>query len=81
MKPLKITTVPEALNSADFPSAIGETEIFAVVVDTFASAICEAMVRFQINSYKSFDLVDIVMGKSLGCKKVSPAGRIASWAS
>ena len=78
---MKITTVPEALNSADFPPASGETEIFAVVVETLASDICDAMVLFQINSYRSLDLVDMVIGKSLGCRKVSPAGLIASCAS
>ena len=39
MNPFKITTVPEALNSADLPSATGETEILAVVVETLASDI------------------------------------------
>ena len=52
-----------------------------MVVETLASDICDAMVLFQINSYRSLDLVDMVIGKSLGCKKVSPAGLIASCAS
>ena len=50
MKPRKVTTVPEAVNSAVPPSANGPTVILAVVVETFASSICEATVRFQINS-------------------------------
>ena len=50
MKPLKVITVPDAVNSATCPVASPETSIFAVVVETLASCIWDATVRFQIKS-------------------------------
>ena len=50
MKPLNVTTVPLAVNSALSPLGRGKTAIFAVVVETFASCIWLAIVLFQIRS-------------------------------
>ena len=50
MNPLKVTTVPEDVNSAGPWPSRPVTLMRAVVVDTLASCICEAMVRFQIRS-------------------------------
>ena len=50
-------------------------------VEPFASAICDATVRFQIRSYSFHSLPRRVPLSSPGTRKASPEGRIASCAS
>ncbi len=43
-------TVPEAANSATSPADVGPAAMTTAAVYPFASAICDAMVRFQMRS-------------------------------
>ena len=52
-----------------------------VAVWPFASAICEATVRFQMRSYSLNSLPRSTLCSSAGVRKTSPEGRIASCAS
>ena len=73
-------TVPDAANSASRPlDAVAPNRTDAV--EPVASAICEAMVRFQINSYSRYSSLESVPRTASGVRNVSPAGRIASCAS
>ena len=47
----------------------------------FASAICDASVRFQISSYSRSSSLPELPRDLVGVRNESPAGRIASWAS
>ncbi len=48
--PRNVMTVPEAANSATSPADVGPAAMTTDAVDPFASAICDAMVRFQMRS-------------------------------
>ena len=87
-------TVPLAVNSAivpatftDAPSgvaasgAVGPTSIVTVAVWPLASAIWEATVRFQMRSYSLNSVPRSTLCSSVGVRKTSPEGRIASCAS
>ena len=45
------------------------------------SAICEAMVRFHTSSYRAASSAPTSLATCSGIRKLSPAGRMASWAS
>ena len=81
MKPRKVMIVPVATNSAMDPDGVGPAPMVIDAVEPFASAIWDATVRFQIRSYSLKSLPRRLDATSLGVRKVSPDGRIASCAS
>ena len=72
--------MPDAENSTSRPSD-APAPSRTVVVASRASAIWEAIVRFQISSYSANSSALTRPASSPGRANESPAGRIASWAS
>ena len=73
-------TVPDVPNSASSPAEDVPTMRMETVWP-FASAICDASVRFQISSYSRSSSLPSSRETWSGVRNESPAGRIASWAS
>ena len=80
--PLKVYTVPDAVNDAVFHSRPVAADVSAsrvtVVVSYLASDIWEAIVRFQMRSYRRSSSRSRADATSAGVRKVSPDGRMAS---
>ena len=73
-------TVPDAANSTSRPSC-AVAPSFRVTVSPVQSVICDATTRCQISSYARASDWGTSWATSAGSRNVSPAGRIASWAS